>query len=154
MSMSGHLLAIGQDEAESFAEMDPEEFVAKFLDGLILEKAWNAVGWLIQRCAVSTNPVLGGDVSIGEDFGYGPLIYFSPGRVGALRAELDALDRSVLSAHFDPAALAADDVYPHVWDRPDEADENREWIVDACEDLIGLYRTGCDEGLGVLVWIG
>ncbi len=153
MSMIGHMLAIGQADAEALTDADYGYLKARFDGALVLDKAWHAVGWLLVRCGASDDPVLEGNVSIGDDFGYGPLIYFPPEQTERLSHEMDTITTGTLTDRCDLQALSAEGIYPNVWDRVAEADSNRAWIVDGCQKVIALYRSASEHGLGIAVWI-
>jgi Domain of unknown function (DUF1877) len=137
------------------ADADPEELVATFEEGGVdLDKAWQAVGWLLARCGAGQNPLLEGEMPIGEDFGYAPLIYFPPAQVARLSAQMGSVSTALLSNKLDLSVLTTDGIYLALWDQADEAEDLRSWIVEEAERVIALYRSATSDGLGILVWIG
>lgn len=89
---------------------------------LDLGKAWHGLHYLLTGTAWDTDggagaAILGGD-EVGEEGGYGPPRLLDSERVRAVAASLDGLDVETLRARFDPAAMAAADIYPAIWADP------------------------------------
>jgi hypothetical protein len=118
---------------------------------LDLDKAWHGIHYLLTGTAWEMGEgagaaILGGD-EIGEDNGYGPARLLSPDTVRAVSAGLDRMDAEALRARFDPAAMAAADVYPAIWSSSDEFD----YLVPHFTELRRFYRAAADNGQAVLL---
>ena len=90
---------------------------------LDLDKSWHALHYLLTGTAWDVGEgagaaILGGD-AIGEDNGYGPARLLSSDNVRVVAAALDAVDVDNLRNRFVPAAMAAADIYPAIWDQTD-----------------------------------
>jgi len=86
-----------------------------------VDKAWHAIHFTL--AGHPWNPtgslgsvVLGGE-PFGEDIGYDPARWLSPDAVAAAAAELDALSPEEFASRLSFEALAANDVYPQMWDQ-------------------------------------
>jgi hypothetical protein len=119
---------------------------------LSLDKAWHGVHYLLSGTVepgetLLSQAVLGG-TEIGEDFaGYGPARFFTAAQVAELARGLDdpALEAEA-DGRYDPARMAALQIYPFGWDAVD----NRDWIFDALRDLRGFYREAAENGRAVV----
>ncbi len=111
---------------------DDEEFRAV----LSLDKAWNALQWLLTASGCPVDPVMGTPFLEEQPFDYAP-----PGLLTAeevLRAAdfLAGLDFDALADFADEDAMDEDDVYPSGYDRQ-RAEELRSHYV----DLQRFYET-------------
>jgi len=119
---------------------------------LSLDKAWHGVHYVLSGTvepdqSLVSQAVLGG-TEIGEDFaGYGPARCFTAVQVAELARALDdpALETEA-AGRYDPARMAALQIYPFGWDELD----NREWVFDALRDLRGFYREAAENGRAVV----
>ena len=94
------------------------------------------------------------DEFIGEDFSYGPLIHFTPGLVRDLAAQMAAVTADDLTRMLDLDELQAAGAYPEIWDRPEEAEDNRAWVLSEASAVAQLYRLAAQNGHGVTTLIG
>jgi histidyl-tRNA synthetase len=94
--------------------------------------------------------ILGGD-EIGQDGGYGPARLLNPNTVRAVADALDALDVETLRARFDPAAMAAADIYPDIW--TNGADEFDSYLMPNLTELRRFYHAAAGNGQAVLLAI-
>ena len=154
MSMNAALVVLSTDDAHALADCDPEELIEFFETGIDIGKAWAAVGWLFLRCGLTNDPIIGGDEFIGEDFSYGPLIHFTPGLVRDLTAQMAAVTADDLTRMLDLDELQAAGAYPEIWDRPEEAEDNRAWVLSEASAVAQLYRLAAQNGHGVTTLIG
>jgi len=119
---------------------------------LSLDKAWHGVHYVLSGTVEPTEALLSqavlGGTEIGEDFaGYGPARFFTAAQVAELGRALDdpALEEQA-AGRYDPARMAALQVYPFGW----EDHDNREWIFDALGDLRGFYHEAAENGRAVV----
>lgn len=132
-----------------------------WIDGLApdrlldLDKGWHGLHATLTGTEWETEGPLGwavlGGHPHGADTGYGPGRYLAPEVVVQVADALDAVDRTAFRAGFDPARLAALDVYPQVWDEP--ADDLADWIAGCLDDLAALYRAAATDGDAVVAAI-
>jgi hypothetical protein len=120
---------------------------------LDLEKAWHGLHYLLSGTvdieageSALGRAVLGG-TEVGQDFsGYGAARCFSPGEVGEVAAALAAVEEDEVMARFDPAQMAALQVYPFGWDEPDD----REWLLEGLRDLRRFYGDAAANGRAIV----
>jgi hypothetical protein len=93
---------------------------------------------------------LGGD-EVGEDHGYGPARLLRPETVRAVATALGALNVETLRARFDPEAMAAAEIYPHIW--AVGTDEFDSYLAPNFAELRRFYRTAATNGQAVLLAI-
>jgi hypothetical protein len=128
---------------------DAEPAKARCLD---VDKAWDAIGFLLRRRAFPVDIVHGEEeLADADDWGYGPPRCLSPGRVRAAADALAPISGADLTAGADPADLARAEVYPTiVWERGESLD----YVRAHYEALRPFFRAAADEGEGMLVWLG
>ncbi len=149
MGMYGTIYRIPASDTDRLASLDVGELLEALdaYEAVDLDKCWNAVSWLSQACGAPQDIVLSGD-PIGEDLGYGPIIYRSPVQTEQLRDFLSTLSVEKIDSVIDLVKLTSDDVYPGVWDREEEKDDNRAWILASMQETISLYNRAATAGDG------
>lgn len=146
--MSYKAAAVSEHTAGRLGQSSDYDFVSNLLDsGIDLDKAWFATQVLLTGSFEQDEPLFTGG-PLGEDLGMGPLIYAAPADVVRVAATMQDLTLDSLVERFDPADMEAADAYPGVWD--EDADELAAWIAQAAMDLVGLYRTAAEQGLGIV----
>jgi hypothetical protein len=122
-----------------------------------VDKAWHGLHGLLTGTAWEVGDGLGrvvlGGREIGVDLGYGPARHLDPAAVAELAQQLARLDPDAIVGSVDLTTLAALDLYPDVWSRPEEADEQRRWLADALRTVQDGFVACADRGLGLLVTI-
>jgi hypothetical protein len=86
---------------------------------LDLDKSWQLIHFLLVGDPWNGEPplrdaILGG-TPLGGDLGYGPMRYLTPDQVRLVSDSLFEVKEERLRAAFDPAKLAAEEVYPGAW---------------------------------------
>lgn len=119
-----------------------------------LEKLWHALHFLLTGAAYESDSpladvILGGGDDEDEDE---PTRVLPPDRVQALAAALAALTEAELRARFSPAKLAANDIYPDIWDEPE--DDLWEEIWGYFEALRDAYTRAAAAGHGMRQSVG
>ncbi|MGW1374320.1 YfbM family protein [Streptomyces sp. NPDC002446] len=140
-------LVVGRMEAE--AGQPPRPAPARCLD---VDKAWDALGFLLHRAAFPVDVVHGEEPVPGaDDWGYGPPRYLTPEQVRTAAGALAEISGAALTAGVGPEDLAKAEVYPTiVWERGEPLD----YVSEHYEALRGFFRAAADEGEAVLVWLG
>jgi hypothetical protein len=64
----------------------------------------------------------------------------------AFAAFLQSLSREELARRYDPARMTELDIYPSIWSRPEEEQQNREYLLDAYERLRDFVVAATTEG--------
>ncbi|MFG2288617.1 YfbM family protein [Streptomyces sp. NPDC048595] len=140
-------LVMGRMEAEAGQAAEPA--ADRCLD---VDKAWDALGFLLRRAAFPVEIVYGEeDVPAADDWGYGPPRYLTPERVRVAAEALAEISGADLTAGVGPEDLALAAVYPSiVWERGEPLDYVREHY----DALRPFFRAAADQGDAVLVWLG
>jgi hypothetical protein len=120
-------------------------------DGISLDKAWNGLGYLLNGM-VDQDP-MGGKLLHGIDFGYGPPGLLSPEEVQQCAAELAAIEEQALRDAYDPKGMMVEDIYPTVWDRPEERDSNLVWLLETFRNVRAFYQDAAERGNAVLYFL-
>jgi hypothetical protein len=152
-----HVHAVCEAEAQQMRE-GPEaamELLEGGLagEGLSLQKSWHGLHFVLNGSAEGgrepLNFLLDGGLPVGEDMGYGPARLFSPKQVASLAKTLEAITPEEFDRRFDVEALAAEEVYPRIWD------ERREDLLAEYQGYFGelrkLVREAARGGRGLLV---
>ncbi|GAA1500078.1 hypothetical protein GCM10009827_004780 [Dactylosporangium maewongense] len=92
---------------------------------LDLDRSWHVLHFALTGTAWQVTEGVGeailGGTEIGGDGGYGPARLLDAATVRRVSAALDDLDDGALVARYDPAAMAAADIYPdHLRIAPEE----------------------------------
>lgn len=134
------------------AELFPADDVTRFPEQTV-EKAWNAIEFILDRLAESGRIPWIGPLTEGEktgiSFHYGDCWYRTPAEVKQIADILGALSKEDLYAGYMPELMAKYNVYPDIWDREEEKEENFEYVWEWYEDLVKFYQEAAanDEGM-------
>ena len=119
-----------------------------------LEKAWHGLHYLL------TGEVWGGDGPLafllagGENLGddESPLRWFTPEETAQIHRALTRVSDDQLWSRFDPDAMGEKDVYPGIWDEPE--DDLKSEYMGYFHALKSVVAAAADAGQGLLVSIG
>lgn len=166
MSMIGMFRRLGEqdltrlrEEPELLVDYVDEDAPAGFgpFADLDVDKAWHAIHFLLTGVAWDGEPPLnfiaGGGTEVGEELGYGPARSLTSVEVRTLAAALEVIPRESLLQRFDPSALTAAEIYPNIWDRPDEEDDTRGYVGEYYEQLRAFILDAATGGEALLIWI-
>ncbi|MEU8913803.1 MULTISPECIES: YfbM family protein [Streptomyces] len=142
-------LKLVSERMEAEAAQRPEPALARCLD---IDKAWDALGFLLRRTSFPVDIVHGEEaVPDADDWGYGPPRYLTPEQVRGAAEALAGMSAESLTAGVGPADLAAAEVYPAiVWERGEPLD----YVSAHYELLRPFFRAAADDGDGMLMWLG
>ena len=91
---------------------------------LSLEKAWHGLHFLLTGDPWGGSGyrafLLCGGAEQGEDMGYGPARLFAPEEVKVIDEVLRGITANELWSRFDPERMEEAEVYPGIWDEPEE----------------------------------
>jgi hypothetical protein len=140
-----HAFLHGEGDYEDRADLD-------------IEKAWHGIHFLLTGSdwggEEPLNFLVSGGVKVGdEDVGYGPARAFTSARVREIDAALARISAQDLRARYDAQKLDREGIYPHIWDRPDEEQSNREDLAIRYEQVRQFVATLARDGLGMLVYL-
>jgi hypothetical protein len=149
----GALLAAQERTVDFLHGFDPAERLARELN---IEKTWHALHWLLTGSAEEGDPplnfiVAGGDeVGEGEDVGYGAPRAFISAQVRTIHQALTDISTADLIGRYDGHAMQ--DLYPEVWNRPEEQHVNQDDLAYRFETLKAFVAVGVELGYGMLVY--
>lgn len=161
MSMTVVVYAVPTSDAHRLAS-DPD-FFAEFTRydntttaSVSLEKAWHGLHYLLTFDAwEATGPkafLIAGGFEIPEsDAGYGPARLFSPEETAEINAAISPISDDDLWRRFDPKEMASKDIYPMIWDEPED-DLKQEYLF-YFRDLKKLVANAAAVGHGLLVYL-
>ena len=121
-----------------------------------LEKAWHGLHFLLTGSAFEGEEplcfLLKGGEPVGEhDLDYGPPRLFRPDAVARLNGALTPISGDALWSRFDRARLEEVEIYPSIWDEPEE--DLREEYLYYFEQLKAFVRQASDEQKALIVLI-
>ncbi|MCX5208526.1 YfbM family protein [Kitasatospora sp. NBC_00240] len=113
-----------------------------------LDKAWAGLQFLLDAAEVPVEFLMDG-FPIRDD---GTLFGWSAEDVRELAKELRAVPFERLAAHYDPARMAAEGVYPNVWEfRPEEELDH---LRGSYESLVGFLDSAAASGSAAVMTFG
>ena len=120
------------------------------------DKAWQALHFVLSGSAwEGEGPLtflLYAGKEISEDFGYGPTRLASPAEVRAFRDALAALDDGELRRRYDPAAMAAEQIYL-AETLADEGEAGWEYVTQSLPALRKLLDRSVETGSAIAIWV-
>ena len=136
---------LGDDESDGFGP---------FAD-LDVDKAWHAIHFLLTGSAWEGDPPLNfivtGGTPMGDDLGYGPARGLTSSEVGKVAAALKLIAPDSLLQRFDPAALTSAEIYPEIWNRPQDEDDSRGYVSEYYDQLRSFVLDAAVEGEALLI---
>lgn len=164
MSMTGELYRVSARRFEELlrdpdavqAELYPDDFPANVeRRGCSVEKAWHAIEFMLTRLTEAGRvptvwPLVGGP-EIGPSLSYGPAWYRTPEEVRQIADVLSRVSREDFRWAYAPELMAADDVYPNIWDRADEREANFDYVWQWFAGMVDFYREAAAAGDAVLL---
>ena len=122
---------------------------------LDIDKAWHAIHFLLngepwEGDLPLHNAVLGGTPLGEEDVGYGPARFLTPTEVAEVARALRGITPDELRARFDPQRLAAANIYPSIWDDPDDA---LDYMLINYQSLARFFQQAAQAGDAMLLYI-
>lgn len=120
---------------------------------LSLEKAWHGLHYLLTGSAWEGAPplsfILAGGQTIGPDLDYGPARLLSTQFVKELDRALSLVTIEGLWQRFDPAKMFEQQIYPEIWDEPEEElKDEYGWYFN---DLKNFVRSAASDDNFILV---
>lgn len=138
-------------------EIYPADDIERFPEQTV-EKTWNAIEFILDRLAESnripwTAPLTEGEKT-GAAFHYGDCWYRTPAEVKQIAETLGALSKEDFKKGYMPQVMAKYNVYPDIWDREGEEEENFEYVWYWYEAMVKFYQEAAANGEGVLLHLG
>jgi hypothetical protein len=123
---------------------------------LELDKAWHGLHFLLTGTADGgTEPdcfLLSGGEALGEDDDMNVRL-LRPDQVRAFGEHLASLTTDELTRRFDPKRMMKLEIYPEIWDRPEETDEPSAFLLDAFAGLRELVANAARDGDAIVVCV-
>jgi hypothetical protein len=136
-----------------------EEFIDEERTRTDLDKAWHGIHWLLTGSAHGGKEplcyLLAGGEQVGKvDVGYGPARALTSKQVESWNAALSQISQEELAGRFDPAAMLKADIYPEIWDRSiNEEEDTLEYLLQYYISLRDFVAAARKEGSGLLVYL-
>ncbi len=162
MSMIGNFVALRPDKLAELKD-DPEaidafiypEDEAAIPHHLDVDKAWHAIHFVLNGQVWGGEGPLGqavmGGEEIGDDIGYGPARFLTPGEVRDIAHALVHLSPAQFSERFNARALHEAEIYPQIW--LTEGELARDFVVDHYRLMMDFYRDAAGRGDGALLFL-
>jgi len=124
--------------------------------GIDLDKSWHAIHYLLTGSTWEGEKpacfLLSGGEQVGdEDVGYGPARVLRPTDVRRFDAVLQQVDSAELRRRYDPPALVKAEIYPDIWDREEEREENFEYVSQYFEELRRFISDVANQENGIII---
>ncbi|MBE1486179.1 YfbM family protein [Plantactinospora soyae] len=171
MSINGNWLRV--TPAELARAKDDLDWAEEFVQAAVAaederlcgtDKAWQAFEFLLERRGFDIEIAYGAEsfvetpdldpddeefVEPEVDWGYGPPRYLTPEQVATAATELAGLTEDDLIRGVDPAELTRAQIYPDVWDRPDEL----RWVTHHLPYVQDYFAAAAKDGDAIICWL-
>jgi len=142
------------DNAEAMLYPDEDSEVEGTFD---VDKAWHGLHYLLTGTAYEGAAPLRwailGDQELGADLGMGGSAFLTPGQVREVAAALAHFTDAQLRARFNPAQMAALDIYPGViWER--DGAEALDFVMHHFAPLVQFYAETAARGDALIIYQG
>ena len=124
-----------------------------------LDKMWDALHFVLTGDTLSdtadhdplSEAVCGSDFLLTQEMHVGGI---PARRVKEIAQALHEVDFAARLAALQMSDFAAAEIYPNIWDRPEEEDDIRAELQECFADLQAFYDNAAEQGNAVLVMIG
>lgn len=121
-----------------------------------LEKSWHGIHFILSGSDAEGNPpldfLLCGGRYIGDiDVGYGPARALTSSELANVNMALEHIDTDEFKSRYNPESMSANNIYPAVWDRKEEYDENLEYMLGYYVAMKDFINDICKKGEGVII---
>ena len=144
------LLADEPDEAYDYAGDlalgDPDEETSS--RGMDTDQSWAGLQFLLAKAGAPVDVVGGGAPITDDEWGYDSPRLLDPDEVATAAGFLTGTPFAALAELYDPAELAAADVYPGIW----AEDWALSYLGETYTLLVTLFRAAAAAGEPVLIW--
>jgi hypothetical protein len=150
VGMYGYLAAVSAENAESLGSVPEYDAFMAILTGdgsVELGQTWDAVDRVVGELLEGRGSLSSG-IPITDDLGFGPATFLSLDEVQSMAAVLSGVSEARLVGAF--AALEMADVYPMVWDRPEDVETNASGTLVATRATIALIERAAVRREGML----
>ncbi|MCW1916341.1 YfbM family protein [Luteolibacter sp. GHJ8] len=128
-------------------------------DRLDQDKAWHVHHFLLTGSdwegPFPSSFILNGGKTLGDvNVGHGPARCFSPAEVEAISAHVQRYDDATLRARFDPLVMTDLEIYPNIWDRGYDMDQQWEYFSISFADMQLFLHEAARKKMALLVYVG
>jgi hypothetical protein len=160
MSMVCCLREISDSDIQSLLK-DPEQILELLEDDedeIDLDKAWHGIHFLMTGAAwEGAEPLcylVSGGHAVGDvDVGYGPARALTSKQVASFDTALSGITADELGKRFDPQAMAKAEIYPEIWGRHSEEEDNLAYLLDYFDEMKIFVAKTREQGKGMLVYL-
>lgn len=134
------------------------EFLEEEIDEIDLDKSWHGLHFLFTGNAWEGEEPLcyllkGGEEIGEEEVGYDVPRALRPAQVAAWSEALASITADELRRRFDPAAMTKAEIYPAIWDRPQEVDDTLGYLLDNYEFLRSFLTQAKAANKGAIIYL-
>ena len=131
-----------------------------FADGEVtdqdVDKAWHAIHYLLTATAdageAPLNFIMSGGRDLGDiEVGYG-LRMMTLNEVQSLNAALQPIDEAFLKSRYNPSEMMRLEIYPEVWDRDAQDEDNFRYCVDYFNVLKSFVAQAAERNMGIVLF--
>jgi hypothetical protein len=152
------------DESQIEKLLSAPESIFSFLDEsekkTELDKAWHGIHFLLTGSVWDGGEplcyLITGGEEIGDvDLGFGPVRILRPKRVTDWSAALSAVSAEELSRRFNPHMMSSANIYPDIWKRQPEFDEDDplDYLLEYYRVLTSFVHQAKEQGKGIIIYI-
>jgi hypothetical protein len=128
-------------------------------DRLDQDKAWHVHHFLLTGSdwegPFPSSFILNGGKTLGDvNVGHGPARCFNPQEVEAIAAHVKRYNEASLRARFDPALMTHLEIYPNIWDRGYDLDQEWEYFSVSFADMQVFLHEAAGKKMALLVYVG
>jgi len=169
MSMVGQYVRLGESTIEeirtgkvSLEDLLEDEDALEAFEGaadLYLDTAWQAIHFVLsgEAWATTADPlskvVLNGNDLSDEHVGYAPAMYLPSTEVPEVSRALAQVTEEWFRSRFSPADLAANEIYPGVWDRDETFEELFGYVYGTFQEIPPFFAEAERLGQGIVFLI-
>lgn len=143
--------SVAEDEdSDSGESSEPESEMA-----LSIDKAWQAIHFLLTRDPWMGQPplsdaVLGGNELGGPDLGYGSARYLTDTEVSDVASALSSISKDILLSRFKLDEFVKHKIYPNAWTG---STGDRRYIAANYERLVSFFQEASVSGNAMLLYL-
>lgn len=150
---------LGQLDEQGLVEREEELTEDENVEICDLDKMWDALHFVLTGDTLSdtadhdplSEAVCGSDFLLTQEMHVGGI---PARRVKEIAQALHEVDFAARLAALQMSDFAAAEIYPNIWDRPEEEDDIRAELQECFADLQAFYDNAAEQGNAVLVMIG